>query len=184
MARRLVKKNNKKAQSLGSSFFNTKGKIIGACVIGAVLLIVIFALMAIEGNNRGKMVVKNSTDLKLEYIKTYFVDEDGTVSPEVILNGIEAKDKVVKAIEPVKLFYTDANLEVRFKFEGNPNEFLTDVGRFQDDFDGSIRISLSKTDDPNLVKLEIKAKSGLFTSRLINCDETAMVDLEKGFVLE
>lgn len=177
-------KKSKKEKSLFGSLFDTRAKMIRGCVIGAVLIIAIIALMIVEDNSRGKMVVKNNTDFKLEYVKTSFVDEEGPITSEVLLNDIEAGKKAVKKIEPAKLWNADANLEVRFKLEGNSNEFLTDVGLFNDNFDGKITISLSKTKDPNLLKLKIKAKSGFFSSRLIRCNEEALVDLGQGLILD
>lgn len=177
-------KKKKEVKKLYSKFFNTKERVIGASAVAAVIILAIIIFMFLEISNHGKMIIENNSGINLEYINTCFVGTEGSLTPTINIKSINTGNTQTIAIDPVDLSYKKANLEVKFKLADNPTEFLTDVGFFNDDFTGNINISLTKTDDPNLIKLTIKAKNGLFQSQLINCDESAMVNLSEGLVMD
>ncbi len=162
--------------------FDTKGKVITAIAAAVIVLVLVAVLMYIE-TGYGKVTVKNKSDLKLEYVNTQFVYTEGE-----LLKGIEAKDinahKTFTAnMDPIDLLGYEANYEIRFKFE-NHEELLVDAGIFNDNFDGNIKIEFKKTDDPNLLKMKVKASNGILPSKLIDCNETYTINLSEGKVLE
>jgi hypothetical protein len=174
------KKNDKK--ELKPKFFDSKSNIIKVSIAAAVILIMIAILMFTE-SRKGQFVVKNHTDLNLEYVSTRFVDTNGAISDTVKTENIKAKKTGTATIEPVDLWNYDANCEVRIKFEGH-DELLIDTGSFNDKFEGNIKVDLEKTGDPNLIKLKIKAGNGLLSTKLINCNETFTINLSAGEVYQ
>jgi len=164
------------------NLLDTKAKKITAIVIAAVVFVLVVILLIIE-SNYGKLIVKNKTDINLEYVKTSFVNTDAMVTEGVKTPSISANKTYREALKPAKLARTESNLEVRFKFE-NSKELFTDVGFFNIDFKGNIVISFLPTKDPNLVKFKIKAGNGFFQSVTADCNEVFTIDLSKGVILE
>lgn len=183
MRRRIDKsKEEEKEKKLSSYFFDTKGKIIGVCLTAAIIVLITIALMIVE-SGYGKLIVKNKSDLKLEYVKTSFVNMNGTVASGLKTGSIDAEKNLTADIEEANLLGTDSNLEVRFKFE-NRDEMFTDAGKFNANFNGDIKITFEKTDDPNKIKLKIKASNGIFSTKSIDCNESFTIDLKEGQILE
>jgi hypothetical protein len=180
--RRIKIKNKKEEKKLSSSFFDTKGKIIGICIAAAVIVIVAIAVMLVE-SGYGKLNIQNKTDLKLKYVKTSFVNSEGTVYDGVQTESIGSDKTLSTDLETVNLLYSESNLEVRFKFE-NHDDMMTDVGYFNAKFSGDIKITFERTDDPNKIRLKIKANNGVFRTREVDCNEEFTIDLTEGKILE
>ncbi|MBH1941498.1 hypothetical protein I5677_11395 [Mobilitalea sibirica] len=150
--------------------------------LGGIALLVIVILIIIESAS-GKIVVKNDTNLNLEYVKAYFVGVEGPISDEIINLELNSGDDFSeKLAEEYKLLGMEANLEIRFKFE-NQDELFVDAGYFNDTFDGKINIDFTQDDDDS-IKLKVKAKNGLLPSLLIQCNEVHKINLEEGIVEE
>ena len=150
--------------------------------IAGIALLAIIVLMAIEGT-AGRISVKNDSDIKLEYVKAYFVDSEGSVNEDIMLfENLGKGDKSDLLLEKIDLAYHQANLEVRFKFE-DYDEMFVDAGYFNEMFDGKIAISFDNTDDSKVL-LKIKASAGILPSPNIICDEEHIVNLEEEYVEE
>lgn len=175
-------KNKKTTKSLTSSFFDSKQKIIGAGVIAAVVIILVAVFMIIE-SGYGNWIIKNKTDLNLEYVKTSFINAEGNVEDGIDSGKVNAQSTYKSELDQADLKYTESNMEVRFKFE-NSEEMFTDVGYFVDNFDGNVTISFEKTDDPNLITLKIKAKNGIFQTKTVDCDAELTINLSEGKIYE
>lgn len=131
-----------------------------------------------------KYQIDNNTDLKLDYVTSQFVYEQGSLTEEVKTENIEANNSYTEAAKVINLTGYEANLEIRFKFE-NGEELLTDSGIFNGKFSGNVRIKFDKTDDPNVVKMTVKAKNGIFgNTRQIECDETYTIDVSQSMLLD
>lgn len=176
---RRIKSQKKKQEEV--KFFDKKSNIIKTAVVGLALLIIIFILMLLE-SGEGKTTVKNDTDLKLEYVKAYFVDAEGALDEGLSFSSIDAGSTVSNITGNHYLYGQGANLEVRFKFEGH-EELFVDAGIFNDNFSEDIKIAFKQLNQDD-IKLTVKAKSGIFTSNLINCDEEYTVKLSEGYVAE
>lgn len=163
-------------------FLNSKPKIITAGIIAVALLLVVIFLIIREGSY-GKLIIKNNTDLNLEYVKTSFVNEDGIVDNGLQTGKVAAGDKLTSDLEPVDLENTESNLELAFKLSGY-DEMFTDVGYFNQKFIGNIKVTFNKTDDPDIIIIKIKAANGLFQTKNIYCDEEYEIDLKEGIILD
>lgn len=172
---------SKKKKQEEVKFFDKKSNIIKTAVIGLALLIIVIILMLLE-SGEGKTIVKNDTDLKLEYVKAYFVNAEGAMDEGLSFTSIDAGSSVSSITGNHYLFGQEANLEVRFKFEGY-DELFVDAGIFNDDFSENIKIAFEQLNQDD-IKLTVKAKSGIFTSDLINCDEQYTVKLSEGYVAD
>lgn len=170
----------KKKSTLSSSFLNTKKKIIIACAILAVAIILVAVLMTLE-NNKGQLTIKNKTDLKLEYVKAYYVYSEGKVNDGIEAKDLEAKGTVKFDMEPINFIYAEANLEVVFKFE-NYDELFVDAGYFHDNFTGNTSITFEKTADPEIINLKVKASNGILSNRNIKCNEKYTINLSEGSI--
>jgi hypothetical protein len=180
--RRIRNKNKQEETKVVSGFFDTKEKIIAAVAVLAVVLIIVFAVMLVE-SGYGNLIVKNKTNLKLEYVKTYFINEEGMVGGELQAENVAAKKTSTINMPEANLTNTNSNLEVKFKFENN-QELFTDVGTFNSRFNGDLKITFEKTDDPNKLKLIIKASKGVFQTKTVDCNEEFTVDLKQGQIIE
>jgi hypothetical protein len=156
-----------------------KGLLFG---ISGVIVLIILVLIIIENQN-GRLKIKNNTDLKLEYVKTYFVDSEGPLQDPFIFENVESDAKLVKPLEKMYLYDKGANLEIRFKFENYEDEYLVDSGYFNDNFDGNVNITFTKVED-GLVKLKVKASNGLLASNRIRCNEVTDVYYKEGKISE
>lgn len=178
----MAAKNKKAKANLFSEIFNTKAKIIITCIIAAVVILAAIFLIVQEGSY-GKLTVKNNTGLDLEFLKTSFVGDEGTVDKGLQTGRIAAGEKLTVALEPAELEFTESNLEIAFKLAGL-DEMFTDVGYFNQRFTGNINISFNKTKDPDIITIKIKAANGLFQSSTVNCDEEFEIDLKMGIILD
>jgi hypothetical protein len=156
-------------------------RIILAASIGVVVLIAII-LFFIEGGGE-KLIITNDTDLRLEEINVKFVYMEGDVTEPIIIKDIEAGDRVVTDFEEVDLYALGANLEISFKFEGFEKALKTDAGIFNDLFNGKAWISFKQLND-EIVRMNVKAKNGVFNSRLIDCDEEYYINVNEKYVGE
>ena len=129
-----------------------------------------------------KIVVKNDTDLKLEYVSAYYVYAEGPINDGVKFENIEAKKTASIPLDEINLLYTESNLELLIKFE-NYDEILVDSGYFNDVFKGKINVDFEQINDKE-VKLKVKANNGFLSSKLIQCDEEYTIDLSTGLVSE
>ncbi|HWT75532.1 MAG TPA: hypothetical protein VN258_12570 [Mobilitalea sp.] len=177
-----MKNMKSSSKSLTSSFFDSKQKIIGVSIIATIVVLFVAVFMIVE-SSYGNWIVKNKTALKLEYVKTSFVNADSTVKDGIDTGSIATKTTFKKPLEQVNLKLTESNLEVRFQFE-NSKEMFTDVGFFNDNFKGNINITFEKTDDPNLVKMKIKAGNGIFQSKTVDCNEEFTINISEGKIYE
>lgn len=175
-------KDKAKSNNLVSGFINTKAKLIGVSIIGAVIILVTIFLIIREGSY-GKLIINNKSGIDIEYIKTSFVNDEGTVDNGLQTGKVSAGKTLTSAMEPVDLELTESNLEVAFKLAGY-DEMFTDVGYFNQNFTGNIRISFNKTEDPNIIRIKIKAGNGLFQTSTINCDEEYDIDLNENIILD
>ena len=173
-----IRKQQKKEKV---KFFDNKSNIIKTAVIGSALFIIIVILMLIE-SGEGMTEIKNDTDLKLEYVKAYFVNAEEAMDEDITFDAINAGASDKKTTGNHNLYGQNANLEVRFKFEGH-EELFVDAGIFNDDFSGNITIDFEQLNQED-IQLNIKAKSGLFNSSLIDCNEEYTVKLSEGYVAE
>jgi len=163
------------------SFLNTKEKLVGTVIVSAVIMIIVAVLIFMESGDN-QFVIKNNTDLKLEYINAYFVDAEGPMEEGFKIENIEPNKSVVKESGIYDLLSKEANFEMRFKFE-NYDEILVDAGFFNDTFDGNITAVFEKSDDENII-LRVKAKNGLLPTKQIDCNEKYTINLSEGYVEE
>ncbi|HHU72860.1 MAG TPA: hypothetical protein GXZ21_12645 [Clostridiales bacterium] len=175
---RKIKNNKKKVENVSVS---QKRPII-IISIAAVALLIMVILMVIE-SSEGKLKITNNTDANIEYVQAYFVGAEGRISDGFNFENMEAgKTNVVPSGE-YELFGEEANLEVRFKFEGS-NEVFVDAGYFNDNFSGNININFSNSDEDNIVNLHVKAKNGVLKSNRVFCDDEFKIDIVEGMEIE
>lgn len=175
-------KKEKNEKTIANSIFSSRKNIVIACVIAVVVIVLVAILMIVE-SGYGKLVIKNKTNLKLDYVKTSFVSSEGTEDNGFQTGSIGAKDSLTTQINQINLLYTNSNLEVRFKFE-NKDVLFTDAGLFNSNFKGNIVVTFLPTKDSNLVTLKIQAKNGFFQTKTIDCNEQYTIDLSAGKILE
>ena len=80
-------------------------------------------------------------------------------------------------LEKMDLSYREANLEIRFKFEGY-DELFVDAGYFNDEFKGKITISFTDTEDEKVI-LKVKASGGILPSPNISVMKSILLILKK-----
>ncbi|NLP34353.1 MAG: hypothetical protein GX359_04060 [Clostridiales bacterium] len=154
--------------------------IIGAVAGIAILLMVV--LMFIE-NAQGKIVISNHTNTNLEYVKVYFVGAEGPLHEGYDVQDLEVGKSQRYPVGENKLLGAEANLEVRFKFEG-AEEVFVDAGYFNDTFAGNISVDFSSTEDADIARLHVKASNGLLKSNLIDCDDEFFINITEGYEVE
>ena len=155
-----------------------KNKILLFGAIG-VVAIVIAVLMIIE-NISGKITLANHTDLKLEKLTAYFVDAEDMVSDTPYeYTNVEPGSTLKQDTKEIDLLGVEANLEIRFKFEGYEHKYLVDAGIFNEEFDGNVDITFDKVED-GTVLMKVKATNGFLSSRLIECDEEYEIYYKEG----
>lgn len=175
-----AKKENGKG--FGSHFFDTKEKIIGVCAAGIVLLGIIIVLLFVE-SSYDKLVIKNNTDIDLENLSMSFVNEEDTLTTPIVTGEVKANSTFTKQLDDFKLIFSNANLELRFNFDGHDN-LLTDVGTFIDNFNGKISVTFTKTDDPNVIGMKVKASNGIFQTNTIDCNEEFTINISEGKIYQ
>ncbi|HHX11642.1 MAG TPA: hypothetical protein GX731_02385 [Clostridiales bacterium] len=175
---RKIKKNGKKIENVTVS--QKRPIIIISVAVVALLIMVI--LMIIESSD-GKLKIVNNTDTNIEYVQAYFVGPEGKISDGFNFENLEASQSDVIATGEHKLYGAEANLEVRFKYEGS-DEVFVDAGYFNDTFDGNITINFSDSNEVNIVNLHIKASNGILKSNRVFCDDEFKIDIVEGMEVE
>lgn len=161
------------------TFFESKKKMTIAGVAVLAVLLIISILIYMESTDN-KIVIRNNSNLKLEYVKAFYV------GPEEAYNeGIQATELMPGKTESfpqetMNFLGAEANLEVRFKFEGY-EELFVDAGYFNDIFSGRATINFTHLEDGK-IKLAVKAKNGVITSNMIVCDEDYTINLAEGYI--
>ncbi len=175
--RRIKAKQPKSVQP--ETFFESKRKmtIAGATVLAVLLIISVLIYMESTDN---KIVIKNKSDLKLEYVKAFYVGPEEAYNEGINITELTPGNTVSLPQETIDLLGAEANLEIRFKFEGY-DELFVDAGYFNDIFSGKTTINFIPTDEDK-IQLTVKAKNGIITSNLINCDEEYTINLTEGFI--
>lgn len=170
--------SSKKAKSKKTKTpMNKNTKILIYTLAGIVFLVTII-LIAFE-NVPNRFVVRNNTEKNLEYIKAYFVDEEGPFTETIQFESLKKGDTAEIDLGKIDFSYLEANLELRFKFEGY-DELFVDTGYFNEVFDGKITVTFTDKDDK--VLLHVKAMNGILPNPNINCDDEYVVNLEEGYV--
>ena len=162
-------------------FFQTRnGKItlIGICAAAIILMVV---LIIIENNNN-KVIIKNKTDLKLEYVQIKFIHSEGALTNPIRYKSIQPNMTKVASKNDIKLTNMNANMEVRFKFKGY-DEIFTDAGIFNGILKGNIEVSFNKINKDE-VKVRIKAANGILATNDIDCNEKYTAHLKEGYMEE
>lgn len=149
--------------------------------LAGVALLLVIILILVE-STAGSIVVRNKSDIKVEYVKAYFVDMEGPFTDTKEFENLGQGDKAELKLDKIDMSYKEANLEVVFKLEGY-EEMLVDAGYFNDIFKGKITIDFSNADNDKIL-LKVKAFSGFLPSPQIDCDEEHIVNLEEGYVEE
>lgn len=175
-------KEAKESKVEKKKILDTRGKVFAAVAASVVVFVLIVVLMYME-TGYGKVIIKNNSDLNLEYAKTSFVYTEGELAAGLEAKDIKAHKTFSAELEPIDLLGYNANYEIHFKFE-NHEEFLVDAGIFNDKFEGNIKVEFKKTSDPNLIKMKVKASNGILPSKAINCNEEYTINLSEGKVLE
>jgi hypothetical protein len=157
--------------------FTKRVKIFAAIVV--ILVILSGAVIYIEDTD-SKIVIKNNTDLKLEYVKASYTGPDMQFYDGIKKKNIAAGKTATVNQDPINLFNAEASMEIRFKFE-NHEVMYVDAGLFNDNFSGKVTITFNETKDGK-VKLNVKAKSGVINSSRINCDDTFTINLNENHV--
>jgi len=151
--------------------------------LAAVVAILATIILIIAENTEKRIMVRNSSDIKLEYVKAYFVDSEGPVSDdEMVFENLSKGEKSKLLLDKIDLAYRQANLEIRFKFEGY-DELFVDAGYFNDIFKGSISVDFENLNEGKVL-LKVKANIGVLPSPNISCDEEHVVNLAEGYVEE
>lgn len=171
-----MSKNNKKISNIDPK---TRNLFMG---IAAVLVVILLSVIMFIESAEGKIIIKNNTDYKLEYVEMYFVDAEGPVHNSLVVENIEADESSTVALGSVDLLGREANFEVKFKYEGY-DEIFTDAGYFNDTFEGTIDINFTQ-ENAEKVRMNIKASNGLIPSQLIQCNEVYDVYLKEGFIAD
>lgn len=175
-------KNEKKNVEKKAAAFDPQKKriIVGGIIAAAVLLMVV--LMFIE-NSQGKIVISNNTGTKIEYVQVYFVGAEGPLHEGFRVDDLEVGKAQRFPIGENKLLGAEANLEVRFKFEGSEEVFV-DSGYFNDTFHGNITVDFTPSEETDIVNLHVKAANGLLKSNLIDCNDEFKINIAEGYEVE
>lgn len=160
-------------------FFESKKKVTILATVTIAVLLIIGVFIYIE-NTDSKIVIKNKTDLKLEYVKAYYVGPEEAYNEGINVTDLQAGKSISLPQDPINLFNAEANLEVRFKFEGS-DELFVDAGIFNDSFNGKVSIDFVPTKDGKIT-LKVKARPGLLGSNKITCNDRFTVNLAEGMI--
>lgn len=167
----------KRIKNANTNNVSSKNKMLGFGV-AIILLFVISIILIIIESISGKLTLKNETDLKLEYVRVYFTDEEGQIGPDILdVENISPKDTVSNQVAGMNFTNLDASLEVRFKFE-NHDEILVDAGYFNQYFDGNIKIAFHQMNNDE-VEFRVKASNGFFSKQ---ANDVYTVNLVEGYV--
>jgi len=179
---RVIKvKKEKKAPK--KSLFDSKKMMIGLSAGAAVFIILIAVIMLIETKDDTRLIIKNDTDMKLEYVSTIYKSGETDLSLPFQTESINANKTLNVKSNPLEYNGYNANNHIKFKFKGH-SALSVDAGLFNTRFSGDIKIVFSKTKDPNKLKMTVKANRGLIPSSLISCDENYTVDFKRKIVFD
>ena len=161
------------------TFFESKKKmtIAGLAVIAAILIIGVFIYIE---NTDNKIVISNKTDLNIEYLKAYYVGPEEAYNEGINVTDLTAGKTESIPQETINLFGAEANLEIRFKFEGY-EELFVDSGYFNDVFSGKTTINFIPGKDDKIT-MTVKAKNGIINSKAIVCDDYYTINLAEGYI--
>lgn len=165
--------------------FKTKAIILGA---SGVLLLLMIVLIIVESEMKNVRVKNDTDNLRLEYVEAYFTDYEGpVVDDDNLYNSyefanLEPGEKTSTKVKSINLLGREANLRIKFKFE-NHDESFVDAGYFNDNFSGNIKIEFDQEEEESII-LKVKAKDGLFSSTLTDCDEIFKFDYVTGEEIE
>lgn len=176
-----VRKVKKEKRAPRKNFFDSKEKIIGFSIAAAVLVILIAVVMLLDLKDEGRLIIKNDTDLKLEYVSAKYVSAETDLTQPVKTDSIDANKTFSMKVDPLEFIGYNANYNISLKFKDH-DELSVDAGLFNTRFTGDIKIVFSKTKDPNKLKMTVKAKKGLIPSGKISCDDEYTVDFKEGAV--
>ncbi len=161
------------------TFFESKKKMTIAGVAVLAVLLIISVLIYIESTDN-KIVIKNKTDLKVEYLKAYYVGPEEAYNEGINVTELTAGKTESIPQETINLLGAQANLEIRFKFEGY-EELFVDAGYFDDVFSGKVAINFVPTSDGK-IKMTVKARNGIVNSNRIVCDDYYTINLAEGYI--
>ena len=161
------------------TFFESKKKmtIAGIAVIAALLIIGV--LIYIESTDN-KIVITNKTDLKIEYLKAYYIGPEERYTEGINVTDITPGKTESIPQETINLLGAEANLEILFKFEGY-DELFVDSGYFNDIFSGKTTINFTPTKEGKIM-MTVKAKNGIINSNMIVCDDFYTINLAEGYI--
>lgn len=148
-------------------------------VIG-VLILLSFIWIIVENTGGGLFTFINKSDYKIEYMKATFVNDEWQLSDTMNFENVNPKAKDTLNFSDIDLNNTQANLQLKIKFEGY-DEFVLDAGYFNDLFTGNIDINLKQTKQDQ-VDIYIKAKNGILSSKTTNCDEYYTIYVKEGYI--
>lgn len=175
---RKIKNSRKKIENVTVS--QKRPIIIISIAVVALLIMVI--LMIVESGD-GKLKIVNNTDTNIEYVQAYFVGPEGKIGDGFNFDNLGTGQSQVVASGEHRLYGQEANLEVRFKYEGSEEVFV-DAGYFNGTFKGNISIDFSDSNEDNIVNLHIKANNGFLKSNQIFCDDEFKIDIVEGMEVE
>lgn len=165
--------DHKVSKTQKNNFLKKNYKYILIGLAGIAALITIF--FVIFESSRKKIVIDNDTDRKLEYVRAYFREAEGQVGEEVLFEDITAGGRSTDRLNQIDLSYLQANLRVRFKFEGMEDDLFVDAGYFNDIFNGKVTVRFIQTEE-ELIEMEVKASNGILPSPSIRCNETYIIE--------
>lgn len=173
-----IKNSGKKTENVTTS---QKRPII-IISIAVVALLIMIILMILESGD-GKLKIINNSDTNIEYVQAYFVGPEGKIDDGFNFDNLEAGQSMKVTSGEYRLYGEEANLEVRFKFEGSEEVFV-DAGYFNDTFNGNISIIFSNSKEDNIVDLHVKASNSVLKSNQIFCDDEFKIDIVEGMEIE
>jgi hypothetical protein len=161
------------------TFFESKKKMTIAGIAVIAVLFIIGVLIYMESSDN-KIVIKNKSDLKLEYVKAFYVGPEEAYTEGINVTDLASGETVSLPQETVNLLGAEANLEIRFKFEGY-DEMFVDAGYFDDVFSGKVAINFLPGNEGN-INLTVKARNGIINSNRIVCDDYYTINLAEGYI--
>lgn len=182
--RRIRKPKVKAKHNSEVKLFDSKDTMIKA-IIGVIIVLILIIVMMLVEQNDGKFTIKNNTDLKLEYVNTYFsaLGEDNTTE-FMTFEAIEAnKSKSNVIADSINFLNTEAEIIIKFKYE-NYEETTINAGSFNNTFSGSIKVNFNSTEDSDMIQVDVVVKNGLIPDSQVDCDEQYDVRLSDGYVFE
>lgn len=170
-------KGSKKTMPSGKSQVEKKLPV-RLIVASAVVLVLIFVVMAIEAVNTERLIIINNTAADIEWIHLYFESMNDDDDYHDILSGTD--ELSIAAGQRYKGSFTAQSgfssyrgvLIIEVKFAGMDAAGIY-AGAFTRAFNGKIRLEFSDMEDGSNILVKIKAGDGIFQStKFTGCDET------------